>query len=145
MTHSNLTEQAVLWVNFQCTARLLIHARTVTLQSIKLNGDKCGEDLFAGDVTPGEVMKNSSGKSFSSNHALVDWLCSRPVCVGEEKKQDGKKNKKTTTSHIRPMPQEVSVMFPSTTSACLFVWIFFWRSLRAVTQRRAEGDSWKPV
>lgn len=67
----------------------------------------------------GKWWKHSSGKSFSGNsHVLKDWLCLPSICVGEEKKQEAKN--KTTTSHLRSMPQEVSVMFPSTTSACLF-------------------------
>ncbi len=42
---------------------------------------------------------------------------------------------KTQHSSLRLRPQEVSVMFPGITSACLFV-CFLWRSLRVVTQCR---------
>lgn len=55
----------------------------------------------------------------------------RTVRVGEEKVRQS-------------MPQEESVIFPGIAWICLFVWsFFFWRSLRAVSQQRAERGQLK--
>lgn len=84
---SDDTLEVVFCVNFQCTARLLMHVCAITVQSIKLNGDKCGQVSPQPwcDFMPEEVMKTQQKQSYSRKcPALVACLRSWPGCVGEE-------------------------------------------------------------